>query len=906
LPSDQLMHSPLEDMDYDEVIKLMKYLNIKIDRSYESNMLLLNKYLYVERWKRSYGDKIQDTVNKTVKKCVTEKIRLLESYLKIEEMAKSDGFKKELSPILEERFPKYMEQLQKRISEMTTYETEICIIGWTCAGKSTFFNSLLGVDIMPTNVLHDTPCLVRLHNSQTRKIQYEAEGTKLTIDLTEDPQDAKCQLKTILDQRHVSDQTLDVVDLYWPIPRLHENVVFVDAPGIGETNSLTELVIKHVPNAAGYICIINSFDGGGILEGGIVQLFNAMAGKEYPTENKLGNVLFICNKWDLIKSQDKQSVSDNTRKKLERFFGVVEDWQIIHFSASVELQLSQLRAIPTDDFLKILAGLDRLVSKTSKKFFFDFFGSESEKLEMMVEKKKFEIKLNLQEYLKSSQVKKRALDWTSTDLKANPDEVVRERLHMLISEWAQNDEGVLRKGMADVEKDIIHFATDIEKCLSSIYKMQTDCIIERTVEGNVNVLRNVALGFLMKSAAFTTLATGMTFFAVSALGPLAIALTLTISGLIYILHSRKSKLTKLTLEALEMVSSDECTGKLISTLFELPVMNWIKQFRSSMQCEIASQRKLLLELSEDVESTTDRQSTLLSLFHELNKCLMHLERIGVEYYSDDSVSYECLSINSSPVSVTEIFHLHDVADLVEGELVSMQVIHPKYSVFQLQALLKLKTMEHSNVMRPEGIVYSTSITEDVKACGCSIYSLRLLIQRSIGDLEQYIFTNQSVQGGYSGESAEDFFQMMAVGITNGLSYVHEMGFVHGHLQLSSILLAENMTPKLCHINILPSLQDRNHSICIFHTAPEVLNGEKYGPEADIYSLGILLWELWYGRHTPPGINLTEKSVTHGVRPSFEEKYPKKGWIDMIQLCWNGSPDRRPSAAACVQTASNVV
>lgn len=30
-------------------------------------------------------------------------------------------------------------------------------------------------------------------------------------------------------------------------------------------------------------------------------------------------------------------------------------------------------------------------------------------------------------------------------------------------------------------------------------------------------------------------------------------------------------------------------------------------------------------------------------------------------------------------------------------------------------------------------------------------------------------------------------------------------------------------------------------------APEVLQDQKYGPSSDIYSLAIIIWEMWYGR-----------------------------------------------------------
>ncbi|KAL3874734.1 hypothetical protein ACJMK2_037706, partial [Sinanodonta woodiana] len=666
--------SSVEEMEYKEVIDLMAYLNMKSTESGERDRSLLKNYLYTERRIGSYEDKIQDTVNKSMKKFVAEKKRLLESYIEINKMAKKDWFKNEISSNLEKRFPKYKEQLQERITKLTNDEIEICIFGWTSAGKSTFANILLGVDIMPTQFLPDTQCLVRLHNSQTRKLEYEAEGEKLTVHLTKDPQDAKFKLKAIFDQRRGNDlATLDVLDLYWPIPMLHENVVIVDTPGIGENNSQNELVMKHVPNAAGYICVINSGDDGGILEGGIVQLFKAIANKEVQTENNLGNVLFICNKWDMIKIEDRQYVSENTRKKLKKYFGVVEDWQIIHFSAIMEFQLMQLRASTTDDFLTILEGLDRLVSRTVTNLIFDFLGwiknlvgksveildkkmnsialsndelkertskattvlddakrkleSNSRDLENMVDTKKSELIKNLQDYLTCPGVQERAFNWNYTDLiTKQPSDIIKEHIHKLISEWAENNEGVLKKSIADAERKCRQCATDIE---TAFYP-------DRTEVGNIQQ----HFVFRKELVAITPLVTVMMSLCMTyilkhnfKLSRAALTVIVTTGGI----HIAKNYflLKKLILETLKTFSDDTRTGNHISTLFETPVNNCIKQFRSTMQREIASQDKYVKELITDKHRAIEFQIALASLLDGLKKSLTNLEEIGVEYYSDD-------------------------------------------------------------------------------------------------------------------------------------------------------------------------------------------------------------------------------------------------------------------------------
>lgn len=94
-------------------------------------------------------------------------------------------------------------------------------------------------------------------------------------------------------------------------------------------------------------------------------------------------------------------------------------------------------------------------------------------------------------------------------------------------------------------------------------------------------------------------------------------------------------------------------------------------------------------------------------------------------------------------------------------------------------------------------------------------------------------------------------------------------------------------------------------------APEVLQGKMYGTEADIFSLGIILWEMWYARpgYTHPvgvesegyqfiakNLNELSKYVINGTRPELETKYrPHNKLQFLMKKCWDNSIVNRPSA-----------
>ena len=89
-----------------------------------------------------------------------------------------------------------------------------------------------------------------------------------------------------------------------------------------------------------------------------------------------------------------------------------------------------------------------------------------------------------------------------------------------------------------------------------------------------------------------------------------------------------------------------------------------------------------------------------------------------------------------------------------------------------------------------------------------------------------------------------------------------------------------------------------------YAAPEVIRSKVYDSKADIYSFGIIMWEMWYGKRAvldPEGdLNTFLEKVAEGVRPSHVEgrRKPPDGWQHLMQWCWDGEADKRPTASMC--------
>ena len=97
-----------------------------------------------------------------------------------------------------------------------------------------------------------------------------------------------------------------------------------------------------------------------------------------------------------------------------------------------------------------------------------------------------------------------------------------------------------------------------------------------------------------------------------------------------------------------------------------------------------------------------------------------------------------------------------------------------------------------------------------------------------------------------------------------------------------------------------------------YMAPEMFDeSETYYTSVDVYSLGLILWELWYGQRVFSecgDIRDLVKKIKKGVRPDHLKNCEPVlfEFGTLMQNCWQAEPDRRPSASDCIERINAII
>eukprot|EP00607_Mallomonas_marina_P008532 CAMPEP_0182419010 /NCGR_PEP_ID=MMETSP1167-20130531/3396_1 /TAXON_ID=2988 /ORGANISM="Mallomonas Sp, Strain CCMP3275" /LENGTH=554 /DNA_ID=CAMNT_0024593563 /DNA_START=152 /DNA_END=1819 /DNA_ORIENTATION=+ len=187
----------------------------------------------------------------------------------------------------------------------------------------------------------------------------------------------------------------------------------------------------------------------------------------------------------------------------------------------------------------------------------------------------------------------------------------------------------------------------------------------------------------------------------------------------------------------------------------------------------------------------------------------------------------------------------------------------------------------------------------------------LVLERLNGGSLMAILNNKMSRSPFSFKQVLQLSQQFA----SALCYLHEefhqeITIIHRDLKPDNIGFTDTGILKLMDFGLCTTVKRRTTSSEVYnltgntgslrYMAPEVIRSCPYNEKVDIYSYGLILWQITTGEAPFQGLTLRDfypRVVKDQLRPALSEMTGAlPSFMDMVHTCWDHNNQERPSAS----------
>lgn len=198
-------------------------------------------------------------------------------------------------------------------------------------------------------------------------------------------------------------------------------------------------------------------------------------------------------------------------------------------------------------------------------------------------------------------------------------------------------------------------------------------------------------------------------------------------------------------------------------------------------------------------------------------------------------------------------------------------------------------------------VHHKNIVKFVGACRKPPVSCIVTEYLPLGSVKSYLID----QGNFSLPLA--LVTSMALDIAQGMEYLHAKGVIHRDLKSENLVLADDLCVKITDFGVAcfeSEISSLTHDVGTYRwMAPEMISGKGLSKKVDVYSFGIVLWELLTGQTPFQDLSPVQAAfavVNKHARPSLPLHCPNV-LAHLIHQCWSTDPDKRPNFSEIVES-----